>query len=108
MCPSIAYAPGNLIVSSGQGQGILLVDGDLTINGNFTFNGLIIIKGAFKPMVGTVNLNGSLQVGGFNGTQTAFGQNQVNIRYSSCALNRTMDATGFATPVRSRSWVRLM
>ena len=56
----------------------------------------------------TVNLNGSLQVGGFNGTQTAFGQNQVNIRYSSCALNRTMDATGFATPVRSRSWVRLM
>ena len=36
---------GSFSVSTGNGEGLLYVDGDLTINGNFTFRGMIYVEG---------------------------------------------------------------
>ncbi|PYP17225.1 MAG: hypothetical protein DMD52_04860, partial [Gemmatimonadetes bacterium] len=50
----IIHALGDLKVTTGRGQGILLVDGDFTVAGNFTFDGAVIVRGGLK-MSGTGN-----------------------------------------------------
>jgi Tfp pilus assembly protein PilX len=45
------YVDGPLNISDSSGQGILVINGDLSVTGNFTFFGLIIVKGK-------VHLNG--------------------------------------------------
>src|SRR6266702_9001165 len=39
---------GDLRVTTGSGQGVLLVDGDFTVAGNFTFTGVVIARGGLK------------------------------------------------------------
>jgi Tfp pilus assembly protein PilX len=46
------YVDGPLNISDSSGQGILVINGDLSVTGNFTYFGLIIVKGK-------VHLNGS-------------------------------------------------
>ena len=46
------YVGGPLTLSNSSGQGILVVDGDLTIEGEFSYQGLLIVNGR-------ANLNGS-------------------------------------------------
>ena len=50
----IIHALGDLKVTTGRGQGILLVDGDLNIAGDFTFDGVVIVRRGLK-MSGTGN-----------------------------------------------------
>ena len=95
---------GNATFSGGQGQGILMVDGNLYASGSFTFYGLVIVKGTLTAVPGQ-----SLKVWG-----AVFAKN-VNlpshggplINYSNCALGRALTGTGVAALNRSRSWVQL-
>ncbi len=41
----IIYAPGNLHISGGRGQGILLVQGDLELSGGMEFYGPVVVQG---------------------------------------------------------------
>ena len=50
----VIHVAGNLKLTSGRGQGILLVDGDLEVAGNFSFMGAVIVRGGLK-MSGTGN-----------------------------------------------------
>src|SRR6266480_2068325 len=45
---------GDLKVTTGRGQGVLLVDGNFTMAGNFAFTGMVIARGGLK-MTGTGN-----------------------------------------------------
>src|SRR6185369_379883 len=44
----IIHITGNATLSTGTGQGILLVDGDLTKSGNFSFYGVVIARGTIR------------------------------------------------------------
>jgi hypothetical protein len=50
--PQTVYAGGALTISNSSGQGILVVDGDLSVSGSFAYYGLIVVRGR-------VELNGS-------------------------------------------------
>src|SRR5213083_3363300 len=50
----IIHVLGDLKVTTGRGQGILLVDGDFTVAGNFEFTGAVIVRKGLK-MSGTGN-----------------------------------------------------
>ena len=52
------YVDGTLSISDSSGQGILVINGDLSVTGNFTYFGLIIVKGK-------IHLNG----GGMEGVR---------------------------------------
>jgi len=52
------YVDGPLSISDSSGQGILVINGDLSVTGNFTYFGLIIVKGK-------IHLNG----GGMEGVR---------------------------------------
>ncbi len=97
----IVYASGALSVNGGRGQGVLIVNGDLTINGNFAYDGLILVKGNFKAN-GTLNVFGAVMV---QGTTDILGN--ANFSYSSCAVTNAF--AGLSTPSRTkqRSWAQM-
>src|SRR5712691_9503103 len=48
----IIYATGTITLNNTQGQGILLVNGDLNIQGSYQFYGIVIIQGDLKTAGG--------------------------------------------------------
>ncbi len=100
----VIHRPGplTLTVGTGVGQGILLVDGQLTIEGNFHFYGLVIVKGEIQ-MKGNVQITGAV----IAGAQLQSEPGDL-IQYSQCAVARALDAAGeVAAPLRSRGWLQL-
>jgi len=105
----IIYAAGNLrISSSGEGQGILLVEGDLDISGGFTFYGIAVVKGEIK-MTGTGgHINGTTIVyGGGNIDSSSSTRGNSLLQYSSCAIERAVLGSSLsrAVPIFNRSWM---
>lgn len=102
----VIYAQGNLKLTNGRGQGVLLVNGDLSLAGNFTFAGIIITKGAFDASHGTNNVYGTVLSN--NATledQVMAGTPQV--QFSTCAIARALSASAKAKPFVSRAWAQL-
>jgi hypothetical protein len=95
----VTHALGDLHITGGAGQGILLVDGDLTIDGGFQFFGLVLVRGAL------VTTGSAAQVVGAVVAARASLAPATVIRYSRCALSRAL--LGAATPVlaRAHAWV---
>ena len=100
-----ATGSGTLEVSTGKGQGILLIDGNFKMAGNFEFYGPIIVKGNFLSE-GTGNkVVGGVMVMNENCTSGTCNEVKGNshLQYSRCALLATLIPR--ATPVlASRSW----
>jgi hypothetical protein len=104
----IIHITGNATINAGQGQGILLVDGNLTLSGAFNFDGIVIVRGGVVTSAGAnVNVYGGLLMQSMNFSSAAFNGN-VNVNYSKCALTRAKDGTGIPALLRSRSWTELM
>jgi hypothetical protein len=98
---------GNTTLTGGQGQGILLADGNITLSGSFTFYGLVIAKGGFSTVPGgSSKIYGSVMAQSINLATTAF-NGDVVINYSNCALTQALQYTGITALNRSRSWVQL-
>jgi len=75
-------ATGDFKYNGGTGEGLLYVDGDLSINGNFIFRGLVYIEGDLK-INGTVWVLGSIIVKG---------KSQIKIANGSCTVLFSDDA----------------
>ena len=104
----IVHVTGNLTLGNGQGQGVLLVDGDLNMTGNFNFYGLIVVRGAFKTSgAGVSRVYGNLMAQSIDLAQTAFMGDAV-INYSKCAIERAMEGSASPSFARSRGWVELL
>lgn len=116
----IIYAQGDLALSQGYGQGILLVDGDLKINGAYEFNGIVIVRGTVETGNGNANIKGTMLI--FNNGNASAESNLGNttsestitgnpiINLSSCAIDRAVrynDDVSRAFPVNERSWIDL-
>jgi len=106
----IVHITGNATINGVQGQGILLVDGSLSVQGGFQWFGITIVRGTLSTagggatdahFWGTTMVQDSVVVG----SNTLTGH--ANILYSKCAILKALDATGIAAMMRSRSWVQL-
>jgi len=103
----IIHLTGNTTLSGGQGQGILLADGNLTLSGSFTFYGVVIARGSFSTVPGgSSKIYGSVMAQSINLATTSF-SGDVVINYSNCALTQALQYTGVTALNRSRSWVQL-
>jgi hypothetical protein len=102
----IIYRNGNLKLTNGRGQGILVVDGDLDLAGNFIFDGIIIVNGAFNASKGTNDVYGAVLARNANlDPQTFAGTPLLN--YSACAVSRALSASAEVVPLAGRGWVQL-
>lgn len=105
----VVYISGDATLNGVQGQGILLVDGDLSVQGSYEFYGIVITQGDLKTSGGgsteahfwggTMSKNANLSIQNLSGKAT--------LNYSSCALERALRATAKPAPTRSRGWVQL-
>src|SRR6266513_832345 len=101
----IIHVLGDLKVTTGRGQGILLVDGDFTVAGNFTFDGAVIARGGLK-MTGTGNkITGAVRAASVSvDDNVALGGN-TSLLYSSCALVSALSAAAYPKQAKERGWV---
>jgi hypothetical protein len=88
-----------------RGQGTLLIEGDLEINGGFEWTGLIIVRGSFK-INGTGNkITGAVLAESITDDNSIGGN--VDIQYSSCAIEKAVKAAATVSPLNERSWMQL-
>jgi hypothetical protein len=103
----IIHLTGNVTLTSGEGQGILLADGNVTLSGSFIFYGLVITKGSFTTVAGASSkIYGGVMAQSINLATTAM-NGDVVINYSNCALQQAVQQTGLPALSRSRSWTQL-
>jgi hypothetical protein len=101
----VIYARGDLRVTGGTGQGILLVAGDLEVEGGFTFLGPVVVRGKL-----TVAGGGGRFIGGILASSAVLqpaGTGSADIAFSSCALANTLLSKARAVPLAERAWVEL-
>ncbi|MGH7717771.1 MAG: hypothetical protein ACREON_02850, partial [Gemmatimonadaceae bacterium] len=102
----IIYATGDISISGGIGQGILLVEGNLSVQGGAEFYGPVIVRGRLTTTGTGGRFNGGVMAASVDLDQiTALGD--AVIQYSSCTIEKALN--GSATPMlaRGRSWVEL-
>jgi hypothetical protein len=104
----VVYVNGNAMFNgTSRGQGILLVEGDLSITGNFKWIGLVIATGQVQTGNGTTNVTGAILAQNANfGDQTSFTGTPV-VSYSKCALDYVLNLSAQGRPLAGRSWAQL-
>src|SRR5213083_3337360 len=101
----VIHVLGDLKVTTGRGQGILLVDGDMTVAGNFSFTGAVVVRGGLK-MSGTGNkIVGAVMSASVSVDDNVSLAGNTSIQYSSCALLAALSANAYPKPARQRGWV---
>ncbi|OLC06873.1 MAG: hypothetical protein AUH41_11705 [Gemmatimonadetes bacterium 13_1_40CM_66_11] len=105
----IIHIAGSATLNGDQGQGVLLVDGDLNVQGSYQFFGIVIIQGDLKTAGGgsteahfwggVMAKNADLSVQNLSGKAT--------LNYSSCSILAALQATSPISMMRQRGWVQL-
>ena len=103
----IIYSRGNLHVNSGRGQGILLVEGDLTINGSFTWSGLIVVRDDVERGNGTATVFGAVMARNANVDDASQVLGNTTYSYSQCGLARALAGSAQVVQARERAWAEL-
>jgi hypothetical protein len=102
----IIYVNGNLKVTGGYGQGILLVAGDMEIAGGAEFYGPAIIRGHLKSTGTGGHFNGGVLAANVDMESNTVLGNTL-IRYSSCAVYTALRGSSPGRLLRERSWVEV-
>ncbi len=99
----IVLVSGDVILRGGNGQGVLLVDGNLAVEGGFRFVGVVLVRGGASTS-GT----GGLFVGGVVARTANFRHHTVAstpvVQYSSCAVRRAQLSAPKGGIRLSRGW----
>lgn len=99
----IIYAPGNLTLNTGRGQGILLVEGDLDVAGGFEFYGPVIVRGTLKTSGEGGHFNGGVMAANVQLDQNVVIGNAV-ISFSRCTILKALNGSATPTSAVERSW----
>jgi hypothetical protein len=102
----IIYVDGDLTLSGGRGQGILLVRGDLDISGGTDFVGLVVTTGRLRVTEGGGLLVGAVLVLNGGNDPSTLGAGAA-VRLSTCALASAGVAAATARAFRDRFWLDL-
>jgi hypothetical protein len=102
----LIYAQGNLQITGGRGQGILMVNGDLAVAGGFEFYGPVIVRGSLKTTGTGGHFNGGVMAANVDLVDnTVLGD--AEITYSSCAIEKALTGASAQRPVNGRPWTVL-
>lgn len=103
----VVHVSGDLTLATGDGQGILLVDGDLSIGTSYSFYGLVLVRGriSINASPGTAVVFGGVAAGSMGTpSQPAAG---ASVLYSKCMIDNVLVSAGVLTPLPSRAWKQL-
>jgi hypothetical protein len=100
----VIHAPGDLVVDGGRGQGVLIVDGDLTLTGGLEFYGAILVRGALRSGTGGAHVTGTVWVAAQTATSSAL--DGLAIDLSRCAARKALVGLADPRPLTERSWTQ--
>ena len=103
----VIHARGNLHISGGLGQGILLVDGDLQLSGGFWFVGVVIVRGTLRTSGSGAGVLGVVMAANVRLDDDIVVIGNSYIQYSSCAVSSALTASAMLTPVKERAWIEV-
>ncbi len=101
----LVHAVGDLEIRAGRGQGVLVVEGSLTVAGGFSFAGLVLVGGSFTAEGIGTRIEGAVIVMNAGGSGSRV-DGATTIQYSSCGLERALIGSGEPKPLRERSWIQ--
>lgn len=93
----------NTQITGGSGQGILLVDGDLTVSGGFSFYGPVIVRGHLRTTGTGGHFYGGVMAANVDLEQNAVLGNAI-INYSQCAVQAAIQGSGAGKLANDRPW----
>jgi hypothetical protein len=99
----IIYADGQLVMTGGRGQGILLVEGDLHVQGGFEFFGPVIVRGMLKTSGTGGHFNGGVLAANVDLDQNVVIGNAV-IEFSRCTLMKALNGSAKLATAVERAW----
>ena len=103
----IIHFTGDTKLTNGTGQGILLVDGDLTKAGNFSFYGVVIARGTVRSSGSNNGVTGIEMAADVDFGDAVTLSGSTTIQYSSCAVQQALSASSTLTSAKGRGWVNL-
>lgn len=103
----IIHITGDATLTGGTGQGILLVDGNLTMSGSFAFTGVVITRGTAKASGTGNSVTGVIMAAAIDLSQAATLTGNTTVQYSSCAVQQTLSSTSTLATTKGRGWVNL-
>ncbi len=104
----IIYASGS-VGMKGRGQGILLINGDITFNSGFLWSGLIIVKDDILKGNGHAQVFGGIMARNNEGTAVDAQDftGTVDMIYSACGLDRAMRGSASVVQAKHRAWTEM-
>jgi hypothetical protein len=102
----IIWIDGSANINGNYGQGILIVNGDLSVQGGFEFYGPVIVRQTLSTTGTGGHFNGGVIAANTDlGAITVLGDAVIN--YSSCALSKALNNSAQGAPMRERGWINL-
>jgi hypothetical protein len=98
----LIHAEGNLTIGGGAGQGILIVDGDLTLSGGFQFTGAVVVRGTLIVEGAGATIVGGVRSGSLRSNVGA--PFQASFARSSCAVRLVLLSAAPLVAVAERAW----
>ena len=102
----VLYSSGDLQLTGGKGQGILLVGGNLKVTGGFQFFGPVIVRQDIDTQGTGGHFNGGVMAANVSLQQNTVLGNAV-ITYSSCVIQQVMAGIAIPRPLADRAWAEL-
>ena len=102
----IIWIDGDVSINGDNGQGILIVNGDLSVQGGFEFYGPVVVRQTLRTSGTGGHFNGGVIAANTDlGAISVLGDATIN--YSSCALSRALNASATGAQMRERGWINL-
>lgn len=99
----ILHAAGDLLLTGGVGQGVLLVDGSLTMSGGARFAGVVVARGTVQGTGIGGRIEGAVLTASIGGAASSY-LGPLTIVHSRCAMSAVERAAERAFPIPFRSW----
>jgi hypothetical protein len=103
----IIHFTNDVSLTGGTGQGIILVDGDLTEAGNFNFTGIIIARGTVRATGNSNAVTGMIMAAAVDLGDAVTLTGSTKLQYSSCAVQQVLSTTAPLVAAKGRGWVNL-
>ncbi len=111
----LVYVLGDLTIDGGAGQGVLLVDGHLTIAGPFTFSGQIVARHGIETLADNIAISGAVYAWRSSSDATVSHSitsdvmltHATTLRYSGCDARHGIASWLQPRRVRERAWSEL-
>ncbi|HYV97427.1 MAG TPA: hypothetical protein VE967_08250 [Gemmatimonadaceae bacterium] len=101
------FINGDGHITGGRGQGILMVNGDLTVDGGFEYDGIVLVRGHLTSGGTGAHVTGGILAANIDLEQESVLGNAI-FQYSTCALSAVQNGGAAGAQMRSRGWMQLV